>query len=204
MPTLPPRLRPIRRSALWSGRDCTWRGCGRSTISGRASHRLADVTAQSARALVEQTEVALFAAQAEAMGAKRAAILESTTEAARTLDEAVEAARAALVGLQTTALRLNGLGSRANERAGRLEAAARTNSVLGTIHRSTWPKARAIPVLPLVPLLPRLSVEVLRAASVAHGTVEEKRVRQPIEEVVHGFRLPAQQAACVSDRSGGA
>ena len=153
---------------------------------------------------MEQTEVALFAAQAEAMGAKRAAILESTTEAARTLDEAVEAARAALVGLQTTALRLNGLGSRANERAGRLEAAARTNSVLGTIHRSTWPKARAIPVLPLVPLLPRLSVEVLRAASVAHGTVEEKRVRQPIEEVVHGFRLPAQQAACVSDRSGGA
>jgi hypothetical protein len=126
------------------------------------------------------------------MGEERAAILESTAEADHALDEAVEAARTALARLQTAAAWLNGLGSRANEHTGGLGSAARTNSVLGTIHRSTWPKAPAIPVRSL---LPQLSVEALRAPSVGHGTVEEKRVRQPIEEVVRGVRLPAQQAA---------
>jgi len=153
-----------------------------ATRAAETDHRLAAATAQSGRALVEQTEVALLAAQAEAIGEERAAILESTAEAAR----------AALARLQATAARLNGLGSRANEHTGRLESAARTNSVLGTIHRSTWPKAPAIPGLSL---LPQLSVEALWAASDGHGTVEEKRVRQPIEEVVRGVRLPAQQAA---------
>jgi hypothetical protein len=185
--------KPVRADEL--------RAAEESVRAAELDATLASEVAKFTIAERQRATITQFQDRAATLASLTADLARKHVEAARALDAAMVAARAAAEELDAARLALVGADAAAHQHNALLDAESRSNAVLNVQHRSAWPKARTVGPLPTTfgrALRPELVVFNPAPSPLAGTGGRDEVVRQTAEQLAlgaHPLTLVASKAA---------